>query len=423
MALIFVSLVLLSGVCLFSVQAQTEISTLNYPNDGEITYSNYNSSFMPWTRKEAIVPLWINFTTQNNGTYESIGKSSAPQGWDIVAFKFGNQSKPAIMINSYLHGNEQYGYEVLYALANWLVSNDTAANNLLENNYFVFVPVVDYRWARTNYNYQNVSEPYIDVDDNQPSGVDLNRNFSPSWSNASIEQQYSGTAPDSEPESQALINAWNKYQPRIYWTLHHGSTRVYTEAIATTAQQKYDIDNLKTLLPTIAENAGVSNDSFKIYVQTAFGACYGGAGKGFAIDGASSHGALGLITELKTSWIYTDDVLADLNSGDTFKLAKTLLVSMAETLQISPPQEQPTQTPSPSPTSTATQKSGTPPTLTPTTPATELPSSSTSPETTLEPSKEASPFVPGNITWIAFVLIIVTVAGLAIAVNFKKRKT
>jgi hypothetical protein len=419
----FVSLALLSGVCLFPVQAQTGSVTLSYPKDGEVTYANYNSSFMPWTRKEAIVPLWINFTTENNGTYESIGNSSAPQSWDIVAFKFGNSSKPAIMINSYLHGNEQYSYEVLYALANWLVSNDTTAKSLLENNYFIFVPVVDYRWARTNYNYQNVSEPYIDVDDNQPSGVDLNRNFSPSWSNTSIDQQYSGVAADSEPESQALINAWTKYQPRIYWTLHHGSTRVYTEAIATTTQQKYDTNNLKTLLPSVAEDVGVSNESLKFYVQSVFGNCYGGSGKGFVIDGASSHGALGLITELKSSWIYTDDILADLHSGETFKQAKTILISMAEALQMPPPQEQPQQTVSPSPTPTATQKPAETTTLTPTTPATELPSDSTSPETTLEPSKEASPFVPGNLTWIAFVLIIVIVASLGIAVNFKKRKT
>lgn len=422
LALMFASLMLLSGICVFIVQAQTENSSLSYPKNGEIKYANYNSSFMPYTRKEAIIPFWINFTIQNGGTYESIGKSSSPQGWDIVAFKFGNQSRPAIMINSYLHGNEHYGYEVLSALANWLVSNDTTAKNLLANNYFIFIPLVDYRWARTNYNYQNVSEPYIDVDDNMPSGVDLNRNFSPSWSNASFEQQYSGAYPDSEPESQALINAWNKYQPRVYWTLHHGSTRIYTEAIATTPQQKTDVNNLKTLLPRIAEENGVSNSSLKFYVQTAFGACYGGAGKGFAIDGASSHGALGLITELKTTWIYTDDILADLHSGEAFKQAKTVLTAVSEVLQIVPPEETPEQTFSPTTTPKATQKLDITTPAPSASPTAGVPSESTVPEVSPEQSKEASSFVPGNAAWAALLIIIVAVAVLAVAVNFKKRK-
>jgi len=170
--MIFTSIVLLSSFCIFQAQAQTSSPSISYPQSGEIAYANYNSSFLPWVSKEDIVPLWIDFADQNGGTYESIGKSSAPEQWDIVAFKFGNPNKPTIMINSYLHGNEQYGYEVLYALAQWLVSDDATAKNILANNYVIFVPVVDYRWARTNYNYQEVTDPFIDIDDNNPAAVD-----------------------------------------------------------------------------------------------------------------------------------------------------------------------------------------------------------------------------------------------------------
>jgi hypothetical protein len=415
---LLISVILLSSACIFPVHAQTNSSNISYPKDGEVTYANYNSSFMPWTRKEAIIPLWIDFANENGGTYESIGKSSAPQQWDIVAFKFGNPNKPAIMVNAYLHGNEQYGYEVLYALAKWLVSSDAAAKSILENNYVIFIPVVDYRWARTNYNYQNVPEPYIDVDDNKSSAVDLNRNFSPSWSNALFEQQYSGTSPDSEPESQALINAWTKYQPRFYWTLHHGSTRIYTEAIATTDQQKEDINKLKDLLPGIAEDVGISSGSmFKIYVQTEFGECYGGSGKGYAIDGASSHGAAGIITELKTSWISTVNVQADLNSGDTFKQAKAFFITMATTISAQSTPSSPTQSSSSSESETSNPPGSSP---APSGEEGTTPSEQTSPDT----SQEASPFETGNLTLIAAAVIIViaAIAGVGAAVNLKRRK-
>jgi hypothetical protein len=420
MAVVFVLLVMLSLFCIFPVQSQTSSLNVSYPNLGEITYANYNSSFMPWTPKEDIVPLWIDLANQTGGTYESIGNSSAAQQWDIVAFKFGNASKPAILVNSYLHGNEQYGYEVLYALANWLVSNDTTAKNILENSYVIFIPVVDYRWARTNYNYQNVSEPYIDVDDNQTSGVDLNRNFSPSWNDTLFDQEYSGVAPDSELESQALINAWTKYQPRFYWTLHHGSTRIYTEAIATTDQQKEDVDNLKTLLPSVAENLGIANTTFKMYVQTVFGNCYGGSGKGFAIDGASSHGAAGLMTELKTSWISSEDIHSDLTSGETFNQTKAIFIAMAQALQMPPSQKTPEQTTQPSTTPTPDQKSSA--SSTPTAPATQLPSDTTNPQTTPEPSKAASTFGSANLTIIGLFLVAI-VACTGLAVYFRKRKT
>ncbi|MGD6808885.1 MAG: M14 family zinc carboxypeptidase [Candidatus Bathyarchaeia archaeon] len=422
MAAFFISLAMLSSVCIFPVHAQTSSSSLNYPKDGEITYATYNSSFLPWTNKEDIIPLWIDFANKTGGTYESIGKSSAPQQWDIIAFKFGNPNKPSIMINSYLHGNEQYGYEVLYALANWLVSNDTTAKSILANNYVIFIPVVDYRWARTNFNYQNVADPILDVDDNQVSGVDLNRNFAPSWSDTLTGQEYSGVQPDSEPESQALINAWTKYQPRFYWTLHHGSTRIYTEAIATTNQQQNDLNNLKDLLPEIAEEVGVSSSMFKIYVQTAFGSCYGGSGKGFAIDGASSHGAVGIITELKTSWRSTDDIQGDLNSGSTFKQAKAFFIAMAETIQSESSGGTSGQSSSSSSSSSSTgnQNSGSKTQTPAASDTTELPSDSSNPATP-ETSTEASPLVPANIA-VIIIVIIVAVVSIGIVLNVKKRK-
>lgn len=411
MAVAFISIALLGSVNVTQIQAQTQQPALSYPKNGEIAYANYNSTFMPWTRKEAIVPLWIDFANQHGGTYESIGKSSSPEKWDIVAFKFGNPAKPAIMINAQVHGNEHYGYEVLYALANWLVSDDPTAKSILENNYVILIPVVDYRWARTNYNYQSVPDPYIDVDDNKSSGVDLNRNFAPSWSSALIEQQYSGVAPDSEPEAQALITAWNKYQPRIYWTLDQGSTRVYSEAVATTTQQNADLAQLKTILPEIAQSIGASGSLLNISVKKTFGSCYGGYGKGYVIDGASSHGAAGIISELKMGWGYTDEIRADLNSGETFKQAKAIFIAMAQAVESqSSSASSPIDPFSPSQPQTSSSTGD----------SSSSPSDSVNPEGTPASSKQATVFVTGDIALIILVIIGV-VAGIALVVNLKKR--
>jgi hypothetical protein len=398
---------LICSVNTTQTHAQSTSTSFNLPRTGDIGYANYNSTFMPWTLKEAIVPLWIEFADQHGISYESIGKSSGPGNWDILAFKFGNPNGSAIMINAHLHGNEQYGYEVLYSLANWLVSSDPTVQNILENTYVILIPIVDYRWARTNYNHQTVPDPYLDIDDNQSSGVDLNRNFSPSWLSELIEQQYSGTAPDSEPESQALIAAWNKFQPRFYWTLNQGSTRVYTEAIGTTGSQNADLNGLKAILPNVAAEIGVQGPLLSITVQKAFGNCYGGFGKGYAIDGASSHGAAGVISEIKTGWAYTDEIRADLNSGETFKQAKAIFVAMAQTVE--PPGK------------ALYTASLTDPMQTFNPEESAAPSVSVNPQDTPSESKTASLYMPGNVLLIIFV-IIVTVTVIGIAVSVKKRK-
>ncbi|XHH09260.1 MAG: M14 family zinc carboxypeptidase [Candidatus Bathyarchaeia archaeon] len=330
-ALGFILITLLGLISFSPATAQVAESSLSYPKNGEIAYANTDSLYLPWTRKEAIIPIWIDLANQHGGTYESIGKSSASQNWDIIAFQFGTTNKPGIMITAHLHGNEHYGYEVMYALANWLVSNDTTAKSILENNYVIFVPVVDYRWARTNYNYQ--SGQYDDGSDLNSIGVDLNRNFAPSWtSNLTLQDhnQYGGIAADSEPETQALINAWEKYQPLIFWNLHQGSTRVYTECTTTTAQENATLKKLKNILPTVTSNLNVTGPLFNFIVNTAYGMGYNGYGKGYAIDGAASHGVLGLMSELKTGWNYNDEIRADLNSGETFKQAKVLFIALAQ---------------------------------------------------------------------------------------------
>jgi len=142
--------------------------SLSYPQSGDIAYGSTNSAYMPWTLKEDCVPEFIDLANKYGGTYESIGKSSNGE-WDIILFKFGNPNGAPIMIDAQLHGNEFYGYETLYALATWLLtSNDPQAKQILENNYVLMVPVVDYRWGRTNYNspsWMTTNDPSMDGGD------------------------------------------------------------------------------------------------------------------------------------------------------------------------------------------------------------------------------------------------------------------
>jgi murein tripeptide amidase MpaA len=60
-------------------------------------------------------------------------------------------------------------------------------------------------------------------------GVDLNRNWDSHWQKVEgDEQTYSGAAPFSEPETVALKNALEKYQPFLFLTIHSGTMGMYT---------------------------------------------------------------------------------------------------------------------------------------------------------------------------------------------------
>jgi predicted deacylase len=230
------------------------------------------------------------------------------------------------MIDAHLHGNEYYGYEVLYSLANWLLtSNDATAKSILSNNYVVMVPCVNYRWGRTNYNVPSWMTTK-DYGDGDTCGVNLNRNFSPSWSSSlsqSNTDAYSGISADSESEAKALITAWNKFHPRVYWNLHQGAGPSTTCRIKG-SQSSTDANAIKALLPSIQSNLGVGT-------KWSFSPS-SGMGSGYSIDGAANLGAAGFMTELLPEWSNGATTKADLNSGDTFKNAKSLFIAMCQSI-------------------------------------------------------------------------------------------
>jgi predicted deacylase len=335
-------------------QAQPIIS---FPERGEISYGSISSGYAPWTPKEDCVPAFIDLANKYGGTYESIGKSSSPNNWDIIMFKFGNPNGAPIMIDAQLHGNEYYGYETLYALATWLLtSNDATARHILQNNYVLMVPVVDYRWARTNYNSPTWMTAYDPSVDGEHCGVNLNRNFDPGWSSSlsrSNSDSYSGTAPNSEKESQALINAWNTYHPRIYWNLHQGAGPM-TMCSATTSQATADANKVRSILPSIQSSLGVSRGwSFSVR---------GNGNSGMAIDAAAKAGIAGLLTEVMSGWDSSSTKRTDLTSGNTFKQVKAMCQAVESTTTPAPT---PTPNPTPSPSSTPTPAPSPTPTSTP----------------------------------------------------------
>jgi len=139
---------------------------------------------------------------------------------------------------------------------------------------------------------------------------------------------YSGESADSEAESQALINAWNTYQPRIYWNLHSGAGPM-TMCTARTSQAQEDANDVKSILPSIQSELGISRGwSFRVSSRY---------GSGFSKDGAASRGSAGFLTEVMSGWDATASKKANLESGDTFKQVKAMFIAMCQAVESSSP--------------------------------------------------------------------------------------
>ncbi|MFH2202079.1 MAG: M14 family metallopeptidase [Elusimicrobiota bacterium] len=144
----------------------------------------------------------------------SIGKSV--QGRAITAVRFhkkGAGEKPGIVFFGAHHAREHLSTEVPLLLAQWLADNRGRADvaGLLDSRDIYFVPMVnpdgvEYDIATSRYRWQRKN---MRRNDNGTVGVDLNRNFDFRWGGAGASgnpgaDTYYGTAPFSEPETQAV---------------------------------------------------------------------------------------------------------------------------------------------------------------------------------------------------------------------------
>ena len=271
----------------------------NCPSDCGAQVGARNLNKLYHTKNETI-RLWKELvdTHPTLGSYESIGKSI--QGNDIWLFMFGNPNGGRVMIDSQGHGIEDCGNEIGYTFVKWLLdSNSSEAQRIIKENYVMFIPSLNI----DAYRRQNMRSYYTLPNGsilNVSYGVDLNRNglsgFGGSGSsNPTNNYEYRGLSAGSEPETQALAFAEQKYHPDIYVNTHCGMNMLH-----------YCTNNNITKA-IIAQIQNVSPATINKY---GYGSqCSGG----YIMTQASSYGANSWIFEIAT-WNELPNNVSDFNN-------------------------------------------------------------------------------------------------------------
>jgi hypothetical protein len=159
-------------------------------------------------------------------SWEVIGHSV--QGREIILVKIGNPDGGRVMTDGECHGSEDAGTEGAYLFAKWVLeSGDARAAKITKQNYLLIIPIVNIdtqsrQNMRRSYTFPNGTVLTI------PNGVNLNRNAEYGWGQsgsadpADPNGNYRGPYPNSEPETQAVKYAMEKYRPKIYVNWHFG---------------------------------------------------------------------------------------------------------------------------------------------------------------------------------------------------------
>jgi g-D-glutamyl-meso-diaminopimelate peptidase len=231
------------GLSLQNSSVVNSAGTIEYSIDG--SKSQTISNFMTLCNAHRTV-----------ASYESIGKTLL--GNNIWAFKFGNPNGGRVLWTAQLHGNEGMGTEIMWIWAQWLISNDTKAQQYMKTNYIMMVPVQNY----DSYGRQNARRSYVlpnGTTINVPYGVNLNRNFPIGWGTygstnpADSGQNYMGLYAGSEPETQALTSATRTFKPKIHVDFHNWGaplTAGYGDKSLITAISQTQQNYFNTVKPT-----------------------------------------------------------------------------------------------------------------------------------------------------------------------------
>jgi hypothetical protein len=157
----------------------------------------------------------------------------------------GAQDKPQVLYLTTHHAREWVATQMGMRLINYLTENygtDSRVTDLLDNVEIWVIPVANpdgYQYTFTNERLwrKNLRDNDGDGEVTLLDGVDLNRNFaahwgyddegsSPSWSDAT----YRGTAPNSEPETQAVVDFIEKNDFKYAISYHtSGNLILYPE--------------------------------------------------------------------------------------------------------------------------------------------------------------------------------------------------
>ncbi len=186
---------------------------------------------------ENLVDLSLNYPSLV-GDIQVIGSSL--EGRDIWAIKLSDnvdidEDEPEVLYTGLHHAREPMSYMNLFYFMYWLVENyetDLEARGILDNRELWFIPAVNPDGLIYNQSIapnggglqrKNARETCSST----PDGTDLNRNYSFYWgyneegsSSDGCNETYRGSAPFSEPESQAIRDFVESHDFPIAFNYH-----------------------------------------------------------------------------------------------------------------------------------------------------------------------------------------------------------
>ncbi|CAK4395500.1 unnamed protein product [Aphanomyces euteiches] len=188
---------------------------------GKFASSAFFDCFRPL---DAVISFLDAFATANlpNVSVQKFNISTTVLGQSIPAYKLTsltNTSKKAIYLQSTMHAREWISLTSTVFTWASLLDGIAAANSsivkLVDLYDWVYVPIVNvdgyvYSWTHERFFRKNLrmrSYFPLNPESNFSAGVDLNRNFGPSFDMNEDSETYSGPEPFSEPEVKG-IKSW-----------------------------------------------------------------------------------------------------------------------------------------------------------------------------------------------------------------------
>jgi carboxypeptidase T len=164
----------------------------------------------------------------NITTVKSIGKTL--EGRDILAIKISDnasmkEAEPAILVNAMHHAREVMTPEITTDMIEYLTSNygtNAEVTNWVNSTEIWVIPMFNLdgnnkMWTENSMWRKNTRNGH---------GVDINRNYPVGWNSCNGSssntgaQDYRGTAPASEPETQAMMNFVASIKPVFNISYH-----------------------------------------------------------------------------------------------------------------------------------------------------------------------------------------------------------
>lgn len=158
----------------------------------------------------------------------SIGKTL--EGRDILAIKISDnahldEQEPAMLVNAMHHAREVMTPEITTDMIDYLTSRyetDAEVKNWVDNSEIWVVPMFNLDGNNKMWNEDSMWRKNT----RNGHGVDINRNYPTGWnscngsSSRETAQDYRGTAPASEPETQAMMGLVESIKPVFNISYH-----------------------------------------------------------------------------------------------------------------------------------------------------------------------------------------------------------